>query len=95
MERTYNDVVEGETFSCTKCKNTVFVQTCYVQTHEAVTIKKNDKEIKIISNNMFDVREEDIEYNNEFVCPKCETKYTIGKKDGVDIIYDMGEEYDE
>lgn len=93
MERTLNDYIEipGNIFACPVCKNTAFHQDCFTKTIEIVNIKeKPDKEIIIISRDIVENVEEDIEYNNEFQCPKCQTLFNVVKKDGVDLIVQIG-----
>lgn len=93
MERTLNDKAEipGDIFACPICQNTAFHQECFVKTIEIVNIKqKADKELMIISRDIVENVAEDIEYNNEFQCPKCQTLFEIIKKDGTDVIVQIG-----
>lgn len=93
MERSMSENIEGETFACTKCGNTEFEQECYTKSIEIVNIKKKDNEMIIISKDMLEINAEEIEYNNEFVCPKCKNVYVIGKNKDVDVIYNTDGEY--
>ncbi|TRZ49313.1 MAG: hypothetical protein D4S01_08800 [Dehalococcoidia bacterium] len=93
MERTLNDKVEipGPIFACPVCKNTAFHQECYTKMTEIVNIKeKENKQLIIISRDVLENTEEDIEYNNEFQCPKCSTLFEVIKKDGEDVIVQIG-----
>lgn len=88
MERTLNEnKIDGSIFAC-KCGNTEFDQECFVKSVEIVVISKKDEHITIISKDMKEVAEEDIEYNNNFMCPKCGAVYEIISKDGTDMILD-------
>lgn len=90
METTLVDT-KVEKFSCSKCGNTEFDQECFIKSYEIVNIIKTDDKLSILSLDMHEVKEEDIEHNNEFLCPKCNAKYTIGKKDNIDTVFDIGE----
>lgn len=81
-------------FAC-KCGNTEFEQECFVKTIEIINIRRISDAMKIISKDMHEVDEKDIEYHNEFNCPKCGEKYSIKQIKGVDTIYSIGEDYDE
>lgn len=93
MERTLNDEqeIQGMVFACPVCKNTAFHQQCFARITEIVNIKKKDNgQLIIISRSLEDTEQDDIEYNNEFQCPKCSTIFEIINKDGVDTIVQIG-----
>lgn len=93
MERTINDEeeIQGLLFSCPVCANTAFHQECFVKIVEIVNIKKKSTgEMIIISRSLEDTSMDDIEYNNEFQCPKCQTIFEVVRKDGVDAIIQIG-----
>lgn len=93
MERNTNLNNKFEMFSCSNCGNTNFEQECFVKSHEIVNIHRNEnKEMSIVSIDLKTINQEDIEYNNEFMCIKCNTYYDIINIDGVDTIIQIGAE---
>jgi transcription elongation factor Elf1 len=92
MERTLVENTQGEIFSCTNCGNTEFEQDCYVKSTEIVNIKRQLGVLTIVSKTMYEISEDQIEYNNSFTCPKCNTQYEIITRDGVDTIYNVTED---
>lgn len=91
MKRDIDIEIEGERFSCSKCGNINFNQDCYIKASEIVNIVRKDKKMTIVTIGLNDIKEEQIEYDNSFKCPKCNTLYEINKVENEDLIYDVGE----
>lgn len=86
MERSLEDTeISGLIFACS-CGNTEFEQECFVKSCEIINIVDNNSVIKIVSKNMKDILEDDIEYNNNFKCPTCGTEYEVINKDGKSVV---------
>lgn len=99
MERSIGDVndIPGLMFACSKCNNTRFIQECFVKIKEIVVVKKQGNEITLVAEKLSDDDDfmSDIEHENEFICPKCNTIYSIHKEGEQDMVVQMGLEEDE
>lgn len=92
MQRTINDEEKdlGLMFACSNCGNTEFYQDCFAKIVEIINIMKKDKEITIVSKYIHEDSMDDIEYSNDFKCPKCKTEYDIIRRDGEDVVLQIG-----